>query len=253
MNYFFVHTPKTSGTTFTKVLQADKTKKTAFFYPEQKNFNEFEKRIKEGPKFHLDNNPNWKENDFIVGHFTYGIHEVFGAKDFKYLGVYRNPTQHYLSMFKHFSRMNDAFQKDIMPNEISLNEMMALEYTHNMQSFFLSGLSIQEIKMDKERAFDKCIENIEKDFIGLYPTEKFVEGMFYFKEKIGLKPKWIKRENVSTNKIEIKDEVLEKLLKLNDLDLRLYDYLDRKFNEEFKGMNLNLQIGLFKLQALFKG
>lgn len=248
MTYFFIHTPKTSGTTFTKVLAADSTKKTAFFYPQQKDFNQFEKRIKEGPHYHLKKNPDWHENDFIVGHFTYGIHEVFGAQSYKYIGVFRNPSQHYLSMFKHFNRMGDDFQKNILPDKVSLENLMALDYTHNMQSFFISGLSLDEIRRDKEKAFDVCVENIERDFVGLYPTDRFIEGMFFFKEKLGIKLSWPANENVSKNEFSIDPATQERLKQINDLDWRLYDYLDKKFTEEYNKLGIKGEVAWHKLR-----
>lgn len=253
MTYFFIHTPKTSGTSFTEVLRKDNNNKVGFFYPPQQNMLEFEKRIKEGPIFNLKKNPNWEENNFIVGHFTYGIHEILEAKQYKYLGVYRHPVNHYVSMYKNFLRMDKAFQNALMPEGVSLENLLKLDYTHNLQTFFLSGLSKDEIKKDKKRALEVCITNIENDFVGLYPTNRFDEALFYFKNKIGIKPLLAKNRNVSKKEenIEIPEEILDKITAATNVDFMLYEYLENKFNREIKEISLGLDYKWYKLKKMF--
>jgi hypothetical protein len=248
MVYFFIHTPKTSGTTFTKVLEKDKNNHVAFFYPPKSNMIEFEDRIKEGPHYHKKSNPSLEKFTHVVGHFTFGIHETFNVSEYKYIGVYRDPIKHYVSMYKNFLRMDENFQKIIMPAGVSFDNLLDLEYARNMQAFFISGLSLKEIKKDPEKAFQISIENIEKYFAGLYPTEKFEEGLFYFSKKIGVKPFCFKKSNVSKNLSdhELTNIQIEKIQEISSIDFRLYDYLEKKFNDEFNNLNIEGKVKMFK-------
>jgi hypothetical protein len=233
MTYFFIHTTKTSGTTFMEVLRKDSENNVGFFYP-KKEMDDFEKRIKEGPMYHLQNSPDWKKYNFIGGHFTYGIHEVLNAEQFKYIGVIREPLSHYISFYRAFLRMPEDYQNQFLPESKSIKDMLKLKFTHNIQTWFISGLSMHEIEIDKERAYQTAIRNIENDFVGIYPTEKFDEGLFYFKEKINLNPKFYNKKNVAENGIyeSLSEELIEEIKKYNDVDIRLYEYLFQKFDDE---------------------
>jgi hypothetical protein len=124
MTYFFIHTTKTSGTTFMEVLRKDSENNVGFFYPPKKEMDDFEKRIKEGPMYHLQNSPDWKKYNFIGGHFTYGIHEVLNAEQFKYIGVIREPLSHYISFYRAFLRMPEDYQNQFLPESKSIKDML---------------------------------------------------------------------------------------------------------------------------------
>lgn len=254
MKYFFIHTPKTSGTTFTEVLKADSRNNVSFFYPPSENMLDFEARIKEGPKYNAQKNPNWIKSNFIVGHFTYGIHKDLDVKDFKYIGVFRDPIDHYISMYKNLLRMDHSFQNAILPKGVSIENFLDLEYTHNFQTFFLSGLSLTEIKKDNIKAFEVCKTNIERDFVGLYPTDNFDKALFYFKEKIGLNPILVANRNVSKAKesINLNSKIIAKIKEINKADYLLYNYLTQKFNEEINKVNLGMAYQWYMLKKRFK-
>jgi len=259
MTYFFVHIPKTSGTTFVEVLRRDRRNNVGYFYPPQYEMHLFEKRTKEGPLYHLEKNPDWQKYNFIVGHFTFGIHDVFKATNFKYIGVTREPVSHYISVYKALLRMPDDFQKIILPEENTLNSFLKRDYTHNMQTFYLSGLSQKEIREDKERAYQVAVENCEKYFTGVYPTDRFDEGLFYFEHKAGVKPLYYHKKNVAANKLSdsLNEETLEKIRDINDVDIRLYDYLSKRFETQLQEVPfLKMKVAAFEIMnkgySLFK-
>ncbi|MBP7388929.1 MAG: sulfotransferase family 2 domain-containing protein [Chitinophagales bacterium] len=256
MTYFFVHTPKTSGTTFMDVLASDKNNRVGFFYPARPEMDNFEMRIKEGPSYNLEKNPDWQKYNFIGGHFTFGVHNTFKPEQFKYLGVVREPVSHFVSAYKALLRMPETYQNLLLPSDKSLENFISLEYLHNMQTFFLSGMSIGEIKKDKVKAYNVVIENYEKYFAGIYPTHLFDEGLIYFKHKIGIVPQNYSSRNVARNNTNqvIKDETIEKIALANDVDIKLYDYFVKKFDTEFSAIPLaNLQVRLLKAGNAING
>jgi hypothetical protein len=250
MTCFFIHIPKTSGTTFVDVLQKDSRNHIGYFYPPKEEMDKFEKRTKEGPLYHLKQNPDWKKFNFIVGHFTFGIHEILGAEKFNYIGVIRNPLTHYISVYKALLRMPAEFQKKIIPGKPTLEEFLELDYTHNMQTFYLSGLSQQEIREDKERAYQTVISNYKNYFSGIYPTELFDEGLFYFQHKIGIKPVFYKKRNVATNSLSsaMNQELMDKIKSVNDIDIRIYDFLFNQFINEINSIPfLKIKVRTFRI------
>ncbi|MBI2968681.1 MAG: hypothetical protein HYY40_12845 [Bacteroidetes bacterium] len=238
MVYFFIHTPKTSGTTFVDILSKDKNNLIGYFYPSRREVYDFEQTIKNAPYKHLKNNPDWRKFRFIAGHFTFGMHEIFKTDQFKYLTVFRNPMHHYFSTYRAFLRMPDPYKRHLLPDSshFSIEDFTGMEYSHNLQTFFLSGLSHSDIRRDKENAFDVTVQNIEKYFAGIFPTERFDAGLFYLKQKIGIKPEYYRRKNIGTNylKPETFFRVRNRITEVNDVDFRIYRYICKRFNEEIK-------------------
>ena len=70
--------------------------------------------------------------------------------------------------------------------------------------------------------------------MGIYPTEYFNEGLFYFKHKIGIKPINYAKKNVAKNFVghEITSEIIEKVRAANDVDIRVYQYFSQLFKKE---------------------
>jgi hypothetical protein len=236
MTYFFIHTPKTSGTTFTSILQSDPNNHVGSFYPPSRELFHFEQDVKDGPEHNLRLHPDWKKFNFISGHFTFGIHEQLCAKEFRYFGVIREPVSHYISLFKAYERMPNQFKAAILPSGQSIHNLLELDYTHNMQTFFLSGLSMQEIREDEDRAFEKAMSNIEEHFEGVYPMDRFDEGLFLFKYRIGITPKYYKKRNVAKNLPDSKWDanVENKIKAANGVDIRLYKALSERFDQGIK-------------------
>ncbi len=239
-----------------EVLRQDKNNQVGFFYPPRPDMDDFESRIKEGPFYNLQKTPDWEKYNIIGGHFTFGIHEILKEDNFKYIGVVREPVEHYISSFKAYHRMNDDYKNQLLPGSKSMEDFLSLEFLHNMQTFFLSGLSIDEIRKDKEMAYKTAIENSEKYFAGIYPTEQFDQGLFYFKHKIGIKPLYYHKKNVAKNIVgqEISDSLLDRIAKVNDVDIRLFNYFSSRFEKEFNAVPLgNLQVAYFKVMNMIYG
>lgn len=256
MIYFFIHTPKTSGTTFMEVLHSDKKKSVGFFYPPRPEFDNFETRIKDCPAFNMKRYPEWKKFNIIGGHFTFGIHDVLQAASFRYLGVVRKPMEHFISTYRAFLRMNETYRNYLLPGSKQVDDMLSLPFMHNMQTFFLSGLSVEAIKKDKERAFQTVIENSEKYFDGVYLTEKFDEGLFYFKHKVNIRPQCYLSKNIAENTVgeTITERVLEGIQKANDIDQRIYEYFEKKFNKEYGELpGINCEVKFFQMRNKIYG
>ncbi|MCF8258349.1 MAG: hypothetical protein K9J06_12410 [Flavobacteriales bacterium] len=259
MTYFFIHTPKTSGTTFVDVLSRDRLNNIGYFYPSSGEVYDFEHTVKfAAPQRHLANNPDWQKFNFIAGHYTFGMHEVLGAKEFRYIGTMREPIGHYLSTYKALMRMSEPYRRYLLGegSEDSIYALLDLELTHNLQTFFLSGLSQQEIREDKEGALRITIQNFDRYFDGFCLTEHFDESMHLLKRKGIMKPTSYLRKNVATNRMDerLDESLLTRVRQANDVDLKLYGHVVARFESEYSSMpNIRAEVCLFKLRNLLHG
>jgi|GEM_PF-5522173 len=240
-----------------EVLRSDSNNRVGFFYQNPEPLTEdFETKINGVAEYNMRTRPGWQEYNIIGGHFTFGIHTKLNVQQFKYLGVVRDPVEHHISSFKHFLRASQEYQNHFLPGPKTVETMLTVKFMPNLQTFFLSGLSMEQIRKDKERAYSTVVENTEKYFAGVYPTEQFDEGLFYFKHKIGIKPMYYHKKNVAANALreKVTDEVAEKIRKVNDVDVRLFEYFKRKFDNEFSLIPLvGLQLAYFKLMNNWVG
>lgn len=239
-----------------EVLRSDSNNKVGFFYQNPEPLTEdFESKINGVAEYNMRIRPEWRQYNIIGGHFTFGIHTKLNVEQFKYLGVVRDPVEHHISSFRHFMRASKEYQNHFLPGDKTIENMLTVKFMPNLQTFFLSGLSMNEIAKDKEKAYSTVIENSEKYFAGVYPTKQFDEGLFYFKHKIAIRPMCYHKKNVADNTINetVTDEIKEKIRKVNDVDVRVFDYFRQKFEKEYNQIPfIGLQVGVFRLKnALF--
>lgn len=252
MTYFFIHTPKTSGTTFVDVLSKDSKNNIGYFYPPKREMTDFERQVKESPYYHLEKNPDFEKYNFIVGHFTFGIHEILNVQEFRYIGVLREPVSHYVSLYKALMRMPSPYRKYIFNGyaEQTIHSFLELDLTHNLQTFFLSGLSKNEIRQDKDRALSICEANFNHHFDGFIITERFDESLQLLALKNLVQPQFYKRRNVATNSLgtHLTPELIERIRSVNDVDMQLHEIVMKRFRDDFREHgSLGVRTSMFKL------
>lgn len=258
MTYFFIHTPKTSGTTFVDVLSRDPRNDIGYFYPSSGEVYDFEKTIKSRPYDHKEANPDWQRFNFIVGHYTYGMHQVLEAEHFRYIGTIREPVSHFISTYKAMMRLSSPYRDHLLGegSEHTIEELLAKPFAQNLQTFFLSGLSLAEIHEDKERAYRVCIDNFDRYFDGFCITERFDESMHLLARKNILRPMYYRRKNVATNSLMAPPapKLIDSILAANDIDARLYRHVMMRFKDESRKFHsLGLQVSLFKAGNVLNG
>jgi len=105
---------------------------------------------------------------------------------------------------------------------------------HNMQTFFISGLPLEEIKSNPQIAFEKTKKIIQEHYTGFIFTEYFNESLLLLNKELKFKKLFYKKENVSKNKIELPLNYKELIMKYNEADILLYKYLLNLFQEKRK-------------------
>lgn len=235
---YFLHIPKTGGTTLTRTMNP--------FYEKDKilRYQTWNYLL---PKWPVD----LTNVEFVRGHFGYGLHRLFGRDNMRYFTMLRNPVERVISQYHH----------------------MTTDRKHNNWVYTFPYTCIEQLLEEQPLLFSNNQVRhlaIDIDVIGLNPPNPFYyevyEGFlnsgrnwkdlfesacrhldeFFFvgfleqyEESLIRLCKQMKREKVPLlhlNKLPGRPEtssfspsVIRKIEELNEWDFKLYDYAIRKF------------------------
>lgn len=228
---FFLHIPKTAGTTFREILQKHfrgcnvqpsrfvKLKKRGyphFLYPVELAEREIE------------------DCRYLSGHYPFIYRHLLGA-NCQVLTFLRDPVERAISNLNHFKLNNNLFK------ELSFEEIY--EYVkasmNNMQVRFLAGrsydndISLIQSECISERTLDDAIKNLHVCFlVGI--SEEFDRSVQLLEKKwqTKLTGKSIPKKNVARKKIILQDGFLQRIKSDNFYDIQLYNIARKMFRAE---------------------
>jgi len=234
-HYYFIHIPKTSGTSFRFMLYHQFSQNR--IYPNIYDLNEFNgryPRIKELMAMNLA--PIRERAELFIGHYAFTDGARIFEKPVRYLIFLRDPVKRTLSNILHLKRLS----KD--PN-VSLMEILESKRKNmtNFQTRLLCNTPWHpRIVPFPVRYLQEAKDNLAKiDYIGL--SEEFdlsvrlAERMF----------DWDLGEPLSLNtkpkkdKAPVSDEVLATVTEICQLDIELYAYAQKLFREKLKTYHLD--------------
>ncbi|MBL4624126.1 MAG: sulfotransferase family 2 domain-containing protein [Flavobacteriales bacterium] len=212
-NTIFIHVPKTGGTTInTAVNDTEWQTNVGFHY----------RHIRRETK-------------------TSNTAEMFDPTNFDKFSKYaifmmlREPVDRLISEY-YFLKERKEYVKLLGNTPASFKEFVDNPQTSNYMVGFLVGNKLYDKKLATEDDLNRVLLAIDKLPIHVGIFEQFAESLAYFSEKIKLD--W--KENIEAKRMtfqrpkkdEIGQEIVEKIVKNNQLDQRLYDYCLIKFNAE---------------------
>jgi len=248
---YFLHIPKTAGTTFTSIIDS-------YF-----DFNSiFPEKIWPGL---LNNKPNnFSKFKLIRGHFGYGIHRIL-EKNPVIITMLRDPISRIISSIDHIRYYpigTNWVPDNFIPKNKSILEILKDPlkkiFFENDQTRHL-GLDLGELLLSKEginelrkennllgsilkckRPSDKkLLENAKQRleqfaYFGL--VERFEESLFLLYYTFGWKPNksiWKMMITGKTNKNDVSIETLSAIKNCVNLDFELYKFAEKLFQSRF--------------------
>jgi len=251
---YFLHIPKTAGTTLITIL--DK-----YFNPDcilkAHSWNELL------PQLPLD----FSKYQFVRGHFGYSIVRLC-PKNPICVTMLRDPVDLMISAYKMLSRQQEDIERFHIPKNKNLSELIEgpyLEGLKNQQTHWLvieqdilkrtKGFSKNQLKNYRPEedkgllpkfSYEKFLKIAKKRiaefaFVGI--VEKMEESLFLLHYTFGWKPiRNTIKENIATDSIaEISDKAKKKLAKFTKIDQKLYKYATNIFEERYSKMLKNLK------------
>ena len=187
----------------------------------------------------IQNILNRKDLRAILGHCQYGVHR-YVSRQISYITVLRDPVERVLSMYyfhKLVQEKHGSLEGIRMPSGMCLeqyvNNPLYSEVT-NGQTRRLSGVGFKS-HICPRSALKQAKENIDQHFTVVGLTERFAETIELLKQSFGWQldvPVCHKNENLTkpTTRSHF-SETLEIIQQANSLDIELYNYATKLFED----------------------
>ncbi|MEZ4608152.1 MAG: sulfotransferase family 2 domain-containing protein [Deinococcales bacterium] len=217
---FFLHIPKTAGTSLRKLVD--------HYYPYPQGVHLYERINDADPAFYEE----LKKARSFYGHFAYGLHNRIGIKG-SYITFLREPSERVISYYNHQARIPGTAHHAKITDGLSLVELLNNYQEPQMSNHMvrlISGMGVEKLKdEDYFEPLNRAIKNIEKDFLFVGLVEELSDSMKVLSEFLG----WSKRHhnlpitnvNPSPKSRLVDDETLKLIRSYNRLDYLLYEYV----------------------------
>lgn len=228
---FFLHIPKTAGTTFQTVLSRVYSQvPSCSVYP---CWQDASPRIL---------GHQWDaELALVGGHFTYGLHTYAEfrhllRKRVDYITFLRDPVARVVSQFNHVVYGGDLAHREIAEEYPTIEKFIEHPWARNLQTRFLLGF-YYPIDDDPKAAFraGKAILRDKVKVVGL--TERFDETLILCAEAFGWDLPTYASENRAEDRAktlrvsDLDQSVIDRVKAANHCDMALYEYAQTLFDK----------------------
>jgi hypothetical protein len=242
-----MHVPKTGGTTLSRIVDSYFQKEQicpAYYMPEL-----FKIPINELHKYRL-----------FRGHLSYSICQLL--KNPVCITVLRDPVQRIFSYYR-FICSREHHPKHHILSQMSLMEVLndraeSVPISNHQTRFLGRDLDLSVLKArfngdTKTKPQKKSEIDLElakkrlKNFGCIGLTERFDDSLFLmaytFNWPVSLDYQWLnKTQEGAETHVDITDEVIEKIVDMNELDLQLYEYAKGIFEKRFQEMKQEIAL-----------
>lgn len=158
-------------------------------------------------------------------------------KNLKWVTFFRNPMDRYVSHYLYIYAITNHFahKKYWDKKNNSIEEWERIENNANYQTKFIAG----------EVNFDKAVEILENKMAWVGITEEFENGMCSLKQFLGLKKFHFEKKIINKRRVAPQQKIItmqnhrEFIEEMNQVDIRLYEYVKNNIWPRFRYEDVN--------------
>ena len=256
---FFLHIPKTAGSTLHKIIEKQYPSHEVFTIPGANPHKQVDK-IKQWDDSH-------KERIRVIkGHMNFGLHESMDKQP-TYITILRHPIDRAISTYYYILRTPiHHLHEYVSSKKISLKDFVCdglFTDMDNGQTRRLSGVSVGQFPGYKEVKFGQCYpelleeakNNLDRYFAVVGIQEKFDESLLMMQQKMDWKNCYYVKQNVSKSRMEldeISDDCHDAIAQFNHLDMQLYEFVKAKMEKQIHARESLFQKDLARFQSYNK-
>lgn len=241
--FFFVHIPKTAGTTFILTLSR------LFLWKKRLSY-----YTRNGRKRHAEESLDYKNKfDLCYGHVPFIYHEI--KRGTVYYTFLREPRARLLSGYKHIkSDTNHGLRKKIDIDATTLKDFLKkgiTPYFDNLMVRYISGNLYKPFMEINEHDLALAIKNLDTHFPVYGMTEYFDESLVLLADYMKWPPIYYAKENKSSyqiNPAELDEETEKLITACNKYDQLLYQHAKTRFLNMMNEKRDTLTHGLVELK-----
>jgi hypothetical protein len=250
----FLHIPKSAGQTLFQILNREY--KHANIYTFQGGRQRLANSIKE-----FENLPIAERNKYrlLRGHVKFGIHRLI-ERPFTYITILRDPVSRILSHYHYVLRtpahaLHELVTSTGMDIVRYVSSGLSTELNNGQVRLIAGTGSDLPFGQCSEALLQEAIKNLETSFSVVGLTERFDDTILLMNQTLGWHkfPYYTKR-NVTKGRgygMELSAEAIEAIRKYNALDLRLYEYAARQFEQAAKRIPDRMRRRFHLLNAIY--
>jgi Galactose-3-O-sulfotransferase len=222
----FLHIPKTAGTTLNRIIE--------WQYNPLSIYTVDPHRIRATvQRFRTLSEQRRRRFQVVRGHLFYGIHEYL-PQGATYITMLREPVARVLSSYFFILRRPlHPLHRKLKKEKLGVEDLIALTPDkENLQCRFIGGIG--KTGVCDRSVLDKAKEHLARSFRVVGISERFEESLLLMATKFGWSLSYYENRKVAKNRSVIDPGVIELIRQHNSLDLELYDFGTKLFEEDLR-------------------
>lgn len=206
--------------------------------------------------------PEAKRSEIKVlkGHMRFGLHEYLPQPS-TYITILRDPVERIISHYYYVRRSPEHYlYEQVTSRNMSLKDYICSGITkelNNSQTRLLcTKTALETYEQGSTKILESAKKNLQEEFAVVGLAERFDETLILLKQNFKWNlPFYIKANTTKDRplKNDISQETLKMIEKYNELDVELFEFVSKKFQEVINQSGLLFEMELKQLQLVNTG